>query len=159
MILRSANANNVKSTFSSMNKNKTYQRCIPLFFGVCLSFYWLFWPYCVTTVTPRSNSGYAIKTKKKNGETTRKHQTTKKLHESFPARQTFRHDRTEWSPIRSVIIRAINKIGRPRSGSVICFWWKSIWIPNVQNKGKYHWRRHCLNFANSSIVLENPQFW
>ena len=25
-------------------------------------------------------------------------------------------NRTEWSPIRSVIIRAINKIGRPRSG-------------------------------------------
>ena len=29
-------------------------------------------------------------------------------------------NRTEWSPIRSVIIRAINKIGRPRSGSPIC---------------------------------------
>ena len=29
-------------------------------------------------------------------------------------------DRTEWSPIRSVIIRVINKIGRPRSGSPIC---------------------------------------
>ena len=28
--------------------------------------------------------------------------------------------RTEWSPIRSVIIRVINKIGRPRSGSPIC---------------------------------------
>ncbi|KAK3714885.1 hypothetical protein QZH41_001874 [Actinostola sp. cb2023] len=27
---------------------------------------------------------------------------------------------TEWSPIRSVIIRVINKIGRPRSGSPIC---------------------------------------
>ena len=26
-------------------------------------------------------------------------------------------NRTEWSPIRSVIIRVINKIGRPRSGS------------------------------------------
>ena len=29
-------------------------------------------------------------------------------------------NRTEWSPIRSVIIRVINKIGRPRSGSSIC---------------------------------------
>ena len=29
-------------------------------------------------------------------------------------------NRYEWSPIRSVIIRAINKIGRPRSGSPIC---------------------------------------
>ena len=30
------------------------------------------------------------------------------------------YDRTEWSPIRSVIIRVINKIGRPCSGSPIC---------------------------------------
>jgi len=29
-------------------------------------------------------------------------------------------NRTEWSPIRSVIRRVINKIGRPRSGSPIC---------------------------------------
>ena len=29
-------------------------------------------------------------------------------------------NRTEWSPIRSVIIRVINKIGRPRNGSPIC---------------------------------------
>ena len=29
-------------------------------------------------------------------------------------------NRTEWSPIRSVIIRVINKIGRPRSGRPIC---------------------------------------
>ena len=29
-------------------------------------------------------------------------------------------NRTEWSPIRSVIIRVINKIGRPRSGGPIC---------------------------------------
>ena len=29
-------------------------------------------------------------------------------------------NRTEWSPIRSVIIRVTNKIGRPRSGSPIC---------------------------------------
>ena len=27
---------------------------------------------------------------------------------------------TEWIPIRSVIIRVINKIGRPRGGSLIC---------------------------------------
>ena len=30
-------------------------------------------------------------------------------------------NRTEWSPIRFVIIREINKTGRPRSGSLICF--------------------------------------
>ena len=29
-------------------------------------------------------------------------------------------NKAEWRPIRSVIIRAINKIGRPRSGSPIC---------------------------------------
>ena len=29
-------------------------------------------------------------------------------------------NRTEWSPIRSVIIRVINNIGRPRSGNPIC---------------------------------------
>ena len=29
-------------------------------------------------------------------------------------------NRTEWSPIRSVIIRVINEIGRPRNGSPIC---------------------------------------
>ena len=29
-------------------------------------------------------------------------------------------NRTEWSPIRTVIIRVINNIGRPRSGSPIC---------------------------------------
>ena len=29
-------------------------------------------------------------------------------------------NRTEWSPIWSVIIRVINEIGRPRSGSPIC---------------------------------------
>ena len=29
-------------------------------------------------------------------------------------------NRTEWNPIRSVIIRVIKQIGRPRSGSPIC---------------------------------------
>ena len=29
-------------------------------------------------------------------------------------------NRTEWSPIQSVIIRLISKIGRPRSRSLIC---------------------------------------
>ena len=29
-------------------------------------------------------------------------------------------NRTEWSPIRCVIIRVINKIGRPHSGRPIC---------------------------------------
>ena len=29
-------------------------------------------------------------------------------------------NRTEWSPIRSVMMRVIDKIGQPRSGSAIC---------------------------------------
>ena len=33
---------------------------------------------------------------------------------------------TEWSPIRSVIIRVINKIGRPRSGTLICL--SRVWL-------------------------------
>ena len=35
-------------------------------------------------------------------------------------------NRTEWSPIRSVIIWVINKIGRPRSGSLICK--SQVWL-------------------------------
>ena len=31
---------------------KTYLQCIPLHFGVCLSFFFFFWLYCVATVTP-----------------------------------------------------------------------------------------------------------
>ena len=34
--------------------------------------------------------------------------------------EVFNGNRTEWSPIRSVIIWVINKIGRPRSRSPIC---------------------------------------
>ena len=37
-----------------------------------------------------------------------------------PAFNICNGNRTEWSPVRSVIIRVINKIGRPRSGSPIC---------------------------------------
>ena len=43
------------------------------------------------------------------------------LYRSLNKMQTISNgNRTEWSPIRSVIIRVINKIGRPRSGSPIC---------------------------------------
>ena len=35
-------------------------------------------------------------------------------------------NRTEWSPIWSVIIWVINKIGRPRSGSPICL--SQVWL-------------------------------
>ena len=30
-------------------------------------------------------------------------------------------NRTEWSPMWSVIIRVTNKIGRPRSGRLLCY--------------------------------------
>ena len=35
-------------------------------------------------------------------------------------------NRTKWSPIRSVIIRVINKIRQPQSGSPICLSW--VWL-------------------------------
>ena len=43
-----------------------------------------------------------------------------RLSSQVTASQISNGNRTEWSPIRSVIIRVINKIGRPRSGSPIC---------------------------------------
>ena len=48
------------------------------------------------------------------------------LHLSFLCFSLFANDitnngrRTEWSPIWSLIIRVINKIGRPQSGGLIC---------------------------------------
>ena len=43
-------------------------------------------------------------------------------------------NRTEWSPIRSVIIRVINKIGRPRSGSPICQ--SRVWLQTELDDAK-----------------------
>ena len=74
-----------------------------------------------------------------------------------------------WSPICFITRTITDRIGQHEfllpiiitvtisKKKCILLWWKSIWIPNVQNQGKYHWRRHCLNVTNSSI-LENPQF-
>ena len=42
-------------------------------------------------------------------------------------------NRTKWSPIWSVIIRVIKKIGRSRSGSLIC------WRPTVQYDDRQDW--------------------
>ena len=39
-------------------------------------------------------------------------------------------NRTEWNPVRSVIIQVLNKIGRPRSGSPICLLTSMISIGN-----------------------------
>ena len=38
----------------------------------------------------------------------------------------YNSNRTEWSPIQSVIIQAINKIGQPLSGSPICQ--SQVWL-------------------------------
>ena len=40
-------------------------------------------------------------------------------------------NKAQWRPIRSVIIRAINKIGRPRSGSPICL------ITSIKKKNSF----------------------
>ena len=45
-------------------------------------------------------------------------------------------NRTEWSPIRSVIIRVINKIGRPRSGSPI---WRESDLFNHEYDYRLNW--------------------
>ena len=45
---------------------------------------------------------------------------------SLQEKQIIHGTRTEWSPIQSVIIRVINKIGQPRSRSLICLTTKMI---------------------------------
>ena len=54
-------------------------------------------------------------------------------------------NRIEWSPIRSVTIGVINRIGRPRSGSPICFFksmitdriaWHEVLLPVNHNFNK-----------------------
>ena len=40
-------------------------------------------------------------------------------------------NRSEWSPIWSVIIRGINKIGRPQRGSLIC--WRQTELDNTKS--------------------------
>ena len=50
---------------------KTHLRCISLCFGVCLSFYWSFWLYCVTAVTrftERSEGLACVAGAKRRGE-------------------------------------------------------------------------------------------
>ena len=44
-------------------------------------------------------------------------------------------NRTEWSPIRSVIKRVINKIGRPRP---IC--WSRVWLPTELDDMRSCWK-------------------
>ena len=55
-------------------------------------------------------------------------------------------NRTEWSPIRSVIIRVINKIGRPRSGRPICLITSMISNNNSRTFQVEIWKMVCTNF-------------
>ena len=48
-------------------------------------------------------------------------------------------NRTEWSPIRSVILRVINIIGRPRSGSLICQ--SEGWFWGLKGGSRTWWER------------------
>ena len=75
-------------------------------------------------------------------------------------------NRTSCRPIRSVIIRVINKIGRPSSGEFdlliiiitisektnAFFYVKELSISIIQNQGKYQWQRNCL-------MLQIRQLW
>ena len=47
-------------------------------------------------------------------------------------------NKTEWSPIRSVISRLINKIRRPRSGSPICLITGRVKTRQSHSVGKCH---------------------
>ena len=61
----------------------------------------------------------------------------------------FISNRTEWSPIRSVIIRVIKKIGRPRSGSSICL--SRVWLHTEldDTKSYYQLRATASNYQTS----------
>ena len=54
--------------------NNTYLWCIPLCFGVCLSSYWIFWHYCITTVTSfiRRSKGWSFRSSRVLDQSQRK---------------------------------------------------------------------------------------
>ena len=74
-------------------------------------------------------------------------------------------NRTEWSPIRSVIIQVINKIWRPRSGSPICLITRAITDRTGRhevllpiNHNRYNFRENkCILFSWKSIWIPNVQ--
>ena len=69
-------------------------------------------------------------------------------------------NRTEWNPIRSVIIRVSNKIGRPRGGTLICLITGMIteWIGRHKvllpmNHNHYYFRDNkCTSFFVKSFL-------
>ena len=72
-------------------------------------------------------------------------------------------NRTEWSPIQSVIIRVINKIGRPRSGIPICLIMSMISIGNSMVCSdiwhKYHeWCFEIVNLIGHQLLWFQPLY-
>ena len=61
---------------------------------------------------------------------------------------------TDWSPIRFVIIRVINKIGRPRSGSPICL--ITVWLQTELDDTKF---RYQLIITLTKFVKKGPFFY
>ena len=76
---------------------KTYLPCILLCFGVCLSFYWVFWLHCITTVTPfiRRSQCWSFRTGRVLGQSRQKCrffaeiQIRCKLFQLQPKKETF----------------------------------------------------------------------
>ena len=76
-------------------------------------------------------------------------------------------NRTEWSPVWAVIMRVINKIGRPRSGNPICLITSlitdrigrhEVLLPIYQKH--YNFRESKNNaFLFHCPILENPPVW
>ena len=64
---------------------------------------------------------------------------------------TYNGNKIESSPIRSVIIRVINKIERPRSGSLICQ--LGVWLQTELDGTKY-----CYQLIVTVIIYENNKY-
>ena len=61
-------------------------------------------------------------------------------------------NRGEWSPIRSVLIRVINKTGRPRSSSLICE--SLVWLQTELNETK-----SCYQLIIAVIISEKTNIF
>ena len=77
---------------------------------------------------------------------------------------TFRNgNRTEWSPIQSLIIRVINKIGRLHSGGPICLitsmitdpiGQQKVLLPIIINHNHYNFRENkCIPFFVKELLI------
>ena len=72
-------------------------------------------------------------------------------------------NRTDWSPIRSVIIRVINKIGRPRSGDPVNheYDYRRYWTTRspVINFGKQQIHLGQISQVETMSKVKNFPFW